>query len=174
MIVIRRAATAAALLALASATRLDAQSNRVRFTLTGGAQAGTYELTAAAMCDVKDVRGKPPAISGHFFDEAKRYKQKGPGATSLEGFHLYTLKEMSDKPDVVSFGAHFKSSGGSRKTINYEVYTIPPKLQEPGLEMDRHGEGTVTVRRTDTGAIATFRGKTKDGVGIEGSLECGG
>lgn len=173
MIAIRRAGAAAALLVLAGTTHLEAQSNRVRFTLTGGANAGTYELTAAAMCDVRDVRGKPPAISGHFVDEAKRYKQKGPGATSLESFHLYTLKETTDKPDVVSFGAHFKSSGSSRKSINYEVYTIPPKLQEPGLEIDPHGQGTVTVRRTDTGAIATFRGKTKDGVGIEGSLECG-
>ena len=40
------------------------------------------------------------------------------------------------------------------------------------LQYDAEGRGTVTVRQTATGRTATFSGQTKEGVKMEGTIDC--
>jgi hypothetical protein len=55
-----------------------------------------------------------------------------------------------------------------RQTV-YEIHVIPPGLQGP---MPPSGRGSVTVRQAGAGKTATFRGATKEGVRMEGSVDC--
>jgi hypothetical protein len=65
----------------------------------------------------------------------------------------------------------FRSKSGQR--IVYEIYAIPPELQAPGRNKPPSGRGSVTIRQEKTATIADFRGETKDGVRMEGSVHCG-
>jgi hypothetical protein len=71
------------------------------------------------------------------------------------------------KPDGFVVSVHFRGGGQDR----YEIYAIPQELA-PGSAPSLRGRGTVTVKQTPTGSLATFRGQTEEGVRMEGSLDC--
>jgi hypothetical protein len=169
---IARAAAAASLLTLASAPRLDAQ-HQVRFTLTGGPHAGSYGMSQAAMCDVVDVSAEEVELSAVFDADRPKGWRDDPDRAYAKGFVLSKPRLEGGKPGAFALAAGFATPREQHRRIEYVILTIPRELQEPGLERDPEGRGDVKVQRTDAGAKATFRGETKDGVRIEGSLECG-
>jgi hypothetical protein len=173
MTAIARAAAAATVLTLASAPRLDAQHHQVHFTLTGGPHAGSYEMSQAAMCKVVDVSANEVELSAIFdADRPKRWRDD-PDRAYAKGFVLSKPRIQGGKAGSFALAAGFATPRERHRRVEYVILTIPRELQEPGLERDPEGRGAVTVERTDAGAKATFRGETKDGVRIEGSLECG-
>jgi hypothetical protein len=60
----------------------------------------------------------------------------------------------------------------TRQRIVYEIYAIPPELQGPGLNKPPSGQGTVSIEQKPEGTTASFKGQTKDGVGMDGSVTC--
>ena len=171
MIAIVRAAATATILILPAAPRLDAQ-HQVRFTLTGGPHAGTYEMSQAAMCDVVDVSAKEVELSAVFDADRPKGWRDDPNRAYAKGFVLSKPGTEGGKAGSFALAAAFATPREQHRRIEYVILTIPREMQEPGLERDPEGRGDVTVERTDAGAKATFRGETKDGVRIEGRLEC--
>jgi hypothetical protein len=141
---------------LIAAPRLEAQSSSIRVTIAGGQHAGTHEMKDE--CTVLNGR-----ISALFTATGGTLGDGTP-----EAIEFWTLPGKG-KPD--GFGVFLLfvlKSGGQAK---YEIYTIPPGVQGP---MPASGRGSVTVRQAETGKTATFRGETKDGVRMEGGVDCGG
>jgi hypothetical protein len=172
MTAIALAAAAATALTLAAAPCLDAQ-HQVRFTLSGGPHAGSYEMSQAAMCDVVDVSADEVKLSAVFDADRPKGWRDHPDRAYAKEFVLSKPRLEGGKPGAFALAAGFATPREGHRRIEYVILTIPRELQEPGLERDPEGRGDVTVERTDAGAKATFRGETKDGVRIEGSLECG-
>jgi hypothetical protein len=82
------------------------------------------------------------------------------------------VEEGTGGPNGLAIDVEFRASGSnSRERIVYRVYDVPPELQG-GVTKPREGRGEVTIRRTDAGIISSFKGETKDGVRLEGTLEC--
>jgi hypothetical protein len=166
MTMLARAAAFAALFTLAAALRLEAQVGSVRFTITGGPHAGSYRF-ATGQCDVLGSRGDPPSIISMSTPEMQ--KDGGADPNSPASFELYTAP-ASGRPDGLALTVVWRSVGSRERTV-YEVSTFPPELQV-GRKTPLEGHGDVTVRQTETITTASFRGETKRGVRIEGSLEC--
>ena len=154
-----RAAGLAATLMLVAASRTEAQST-LRLTIAGGPHAGTYELKDG-QCD--GLRGE---IISMFTPEMSGL---AAGPKNLESIEVYTAPTKV-KPDGFAVRADFRAKSGKR--IVYEIYTIPPELQGPGRNEPPKGRGSVTIRQAASSTSATFRGETKDGVRMEGSVEC--
>jgi hypothetical protein len=173
MTAMARAAAAVTVLTLASTPRLDAQHHQVRFTLTGGPHAGSYEMDQAAMCQVADLSADELELSAIFDADRPKGWRDDPDRAYAKGFVLSTPRAKGGKAGSFALAAGFATPRERNRKVEYVILTIPRELQEPGLERDPEGRGDVTVERTDAGAKATFRGETQDGVRIEGSLECG-
>ena len=166
MTMLARAAAFAALLTLAAVPRIEAQVGSVRFTIAGGPHAGSYRF-ATGQCDVLGGRGEPPSIISMFTPEMQ--KDGGADPSSPASFELYTAPRKG-KPDGLAVTVVWRSVGSRERTV-YKIYAMPPEVQVgPRQPFDGHGD--VTVRRTETAVTAAFRGETKGGVRIEGSLEC--
>lgn len=158
----RAAWFAAAALLLAAAPRSEAQSSSIRVTIAGGPHAGTYELKRD-QCD---------ALNGQIISMFTPEKPAGrtAGSSAPESMELYT-EPGKGKPDGFAVRVDFRSKSGQR--IGYEIYAIPSELQAPGRNKPPSGHGKVTIRHEKTATIADFRGETKDGVRMEGSVHCG-
>jgi hypothetical protein len=165
MIPLTRAAASAALLALAAASRLDAQGGSLRLTLSGGPHAGSYEFPAVT-CDVFGG-GKRVSISLVTPDMQPR-GHVDPASMPYVGL---AVEEGTGGPNGLSIDVEFRASGGSREKTVYTVYTMPPELQG-GFSKPPNGSGEVTIGRTETGVTATFRVVTNRGVRMEGTLDC--
>ena len=154
MTIIARAAAFAAALTLVVASRSEAQSSSTRVTIAGGPHAGTHEMKDEA-CEV--LNGKITVI----------FTSKGGpvGDGTPEFIEFWTLPAKG-KPDGFGVRVLFQLPG--RQAV-YEIHAVPSGVQGP---MPASGRGSVTVRQTATGKIATFRGQTKDGVRMEGSVDC--
>jgi hypothetical protein len=72
--------------------------------------------------------------------------------------------EMSDQCDLQP------NSYPAMHIARYEIFAIPRELSPSAPPL--RGRGTVTVKQAATGRTATFRGQTKDGVRIEGTVDC--
>jgi hypothetical protein len=72
------------------------------------------------------------------------------------------------KPDGFVVSMIFPSAGGEQ--ARYEIFAIPPELAPSAPPL--RGRGTVTVKQAATGKTATFRRQTKDGVRMEGTVDC--
>jgi hypothetical protein len=149
-----RAAFVAAAFTIVAAARLDAQAGTIRVTITGGAHPGTYEMTET--CEVQP--NAYPAL--HIFAFATG--QLDPKAPRSMEFFTASGK---GKPDGFAVAVLF------RGTARYEIFAIPRELA-PGRAPLPSGRGTMTVRQTATGPTAIFRGQTKDGVRMEGTVDC--
>lgn len=153
-----RTATFVALLALALAPRLDAQSSKITVTIGGGAHAGTYEMTAL-YCDMHADQFPPIDFEAN---SAGTAQTKGPASISF-----FTGSERGNGFGVsVSF--HVKRGERNR----YEIFTVPRNVYPKGRALTPSGSGTVTVKQTAIGKTASFRGQTQDGVRMEGVVDC--
>jgi len=150
-----------AALTLLAASRTDAQSGSISVTIAGGPHAGKYEL-AHGQCDA--LYGEIISL----FTPAMAGVAEGPKMPERIGF--YTEPGKKGKPDGFSVNVDFRLP--SRKRVVYEIYAIPPELQGPGLNKPPAGEGTVSIERKAESIHASFRGQTKDGIGMEGSVNC--
>jgi hypothetical protein len=152
-----------ALVPLLVAAPVEAQGTRAHVTLTGGPQAGSYEMTAASACGAFDSGSKDDGFGASFVADAPRGWHKGP--PYLSHLSLSTPRMRNPKPDELWLAAVFTKWGTPETEIKYEVFTIPG-----GHKLTGHGEAK--VQRTAGGLSATFRGETADGVRIEGNLQC--
>jgi hypothetical protein len=146
---------------LIAAPRTEAQSSSIRVTIAGGPHAGSYELK----------RGQCDALEGQIISMFTPDKPAGgtAGSSAPESIELYT-EPGKGKSDGFAVRVDFRSKSGQR--IVYDIYAIPPELQAPGRTKPPSGRGSVTIRKEQTVTIAEFRGETKDGVRMEGSVAC--
>ncbi len=150
---------------------LQAQSPKARITLTGGAQAGTYEMTGSPMCKTFDSGSEDHGFGAEFVADPPHGWRKGP--PYLSHLWLTTPRMQHPKPDAVSIGVTFTKWGTPAIEIDYKVYTIPPALDNnPELGRKQTGKGQAMVTRAGGKLGATFSGETADGVRLEGTLEC--
>ena len=150
---------------------LEAQARQASITLTGGPQAGTYEMHGSAVCKTFDSDGEDRGFGAEFVADPPHGWRKGPPYLS----HLWisTPRMRTPKPEAVSFGVTFSKWGTPATEIDYKVFTIPPALDnEPGLGRKQTGKGQATVHRSGGELSATFSGETEDGVKMEGSVVC--
>jgi len=150
---------------------LQAQVPKARITLTGGPQAGTYEMSGSAVCETFDSGSEDRGFGAEFVADPPHGWRHGPPYLS----HLWvsTPRMRAPKPDAASFGVTFSKWGTPATEIDYKVFTIPPALDnEPGLGRKQTGKCRATVRRTGDKLTATFSGETADGVRLEGNVEC--
>jgi hypothetical protein len=150
---------------------LQAQVSKAHITLTGGSQAGTYDMVGSPVCDTYDSGGEDHGFGAEFVADPPHGWRHGPPYLS----HLWisTPRMANPKPEAVSFGVTFSKWGTPATEINYKVFTIPPALDHnPGLGRKQTGKGQATVRRSGDKLSATFSGETADGVRMEGSVEC--
>jgi hypothetical protein len=160
-----------ALVSLTAAAPAAAQGAKARFTLTGGPQAGSYEMTAMAACGAFDSGSKDDGFGARFVADAPRGWHKGP--PYLSQMVLSIPRMRNPKPDELALAVVFTKWGTPETEIKYEVFTIPRELDiHPELAHKPTGRGEAKVQRSAGGLSATFRGETADGVRIEGSLQC--
>jgi hypothetical protein len=153
------------------AGRVEAQGPKARITLTGGPQAGSYEMNGGALCVTSDIGPGDQGFSAEFLADPPRGWRKGPPYLS----HLWfsTPRVRHPKPDAVSVGVAFSKWGTPTTEIQYKVFTIPRELDHnPELGRTLTGRGNANVRSMGGNFTATFSGQTEDGVRMEGSLEC--
>jgi hypothetical protein len=163
----------AALLAVAAVLtgRLEAQSPTARITLTGGPQAGTYEMSGSPICKTFDDGADDHGFGAEFVADPPHGWRKGP--PYLSHLWLSTPRMRNPKADAVSFGVTFSKWGTPAIETDYKVFTIPPALDHnPGLGRKQTGKGHATVKRAGEKLSATFSGETADGVRMEGSVQC--
>lgn len=153
MISLTRIALGAAALTIVSAARLDAQAGTIRVTIAGGPHAGTYEM--AERCKLR------PAL----YIMASATGTPDPKAPTMIEF--IAISEPG-KPQGFAVTVRFPETANGWPA--YEIDALPPDLV-PGAPT-LSGRGTMTVRQTATGRTATFRGQTKDGVRMEGTMDC--
>ena len=169
----RRFMLPAGLLVLASllAARLEAQVSKATFTLTGGPQAGSYEMNNAAICETFGSGSEDHGFGADFLADPPHGWRKGP--PYLSQLSLGTPRLRNPKPDAVALRVTFTKWGTPETEIVYQVFTIPPALDNtPELGRKQTGKGQATVTRAGGMFSATFSGETADGVRMEGTLEC--
>ncbi|HET7602088.1 MAG TPA: hypothetical protein VFK36_03665 [Gemmatimonadales bacterium] len=158
MTTLTRAAMVAAALTFAGASRGVAQTSTIRVTIASGQNAGTHEVKGGPD-DCSIANGEIRAL----FSPADEAGSPLPVAVDF-----YTVAGKG-KPD--GFGVQMIFLGQYNRQIKYEIHAMPPGVKNP-LFIPNSGRGTVTVKKTATGQMATFRGQTKDGVRIEGTVDC--
>lgn len=156
MTILSRATAFAAALTLVAASHGAAQST-IRVTIAGGPHAGTYEMSE--QCDLQ--ANAYPAMHIMAFTVGAA-KPKAP--RTME----FVLASAKGKPDGFVVAVVFPIQAG--KQPRYEIYAIPRELTPSAPSL--RGRGTVTVKQTPTGQLATFRGQTEDGVKMEGTVDC--
>ena len=156
MSILARAAAGAAVFALVVPAPLDAQSSTIRVTIASGPHAGTYEMQET--CEVNP--NSYPALYIMAFTT-------GTADAKIPSKMEFFTASKKGMPDGFVVSLHFRGGGQDR----YEIFAIPRELA-PGSALSLEGRGTVTVKQTPTGSMATFRGQTKEGVRMEGTLDC--
>ena len=154
MTILARAAALAAVLTLASAMQAAAQSGTIRVTIASGPHAGTYEM--AEECEQQS--NGYPAVNIMAFTTGVQ----PPKTPHLMQFFLASAK---GKPDGFVVSVQFHGKDG-----RYDIYAIPRELS-PSAPLPS-GKGTVTVKQTAAGKTMAFRGQTKAGVKMEGTVVC--
>jgi hypothetical protein len=154
MTTLTRAAMVAATFTLLAAPHARAQSSSIRVTIASGPHAGTYELKE--QCEMQADRY--PAVHIMAFTTGVQ----PPKTPKTMEFFLASAK---GKPDGFVVSVQFLGRGG-----RYEIFAIPRTLSPSAPPIS--GKGTVTVKQTAAGKTMTFRGQTKEGVKMEGTVEC--
>jgi hypothetical protein len=152
--ILARAAALAAVLTLASTTQAAAQSGTIRVTIASGPHAGTYEM--AEQCELR-----PDAYPALHIMAFTTGVQPPKTPRTMEFF----LASAKGKPDGFVVSVQFLGKGGT-----YQIFAIPRELSASAPSLS--GKGTVTVKQTATGKTMTFRGQTKEGVKMEGTVVC--
>ena len=153
MTMLNRVAALAAAVTLLAAPRLDAQSGTIRVTIASGPHAGTHEMQEA--CE-----GQPNAYPSLYimgFRSGVYDSKKDPYV-----MEFFTASKPG-KPDAFVVSVKFHGA-------DYQIFTIPREYSTQAPMPS--GRGTVTVKQSPAGRVATFKGETKDGVKMEGTIDC--
>ena len=150
-----------AALTLLAVSRTGAQSGSISVTIASGPHAGKYEL-ARGQCD--PLNGEIISL----FTPKMAGVAEGPKMPESIGF--YTEPRKKGTTDGFAVNVDFRLP--SRKRVVYEIYAMPPELQGPGLNKPPSGQGTVNIEQKAESTHASFRGQTKDGIRMEGSIHC--
>jgi hypothetical protein len=133
---------------------VQAQNTKIHVKLTGGKNAGTYEVTSAeTTCSCNITKG---------IAFGNQYSIKdGSGVTSLQLIAPDRTKAVAGT-DVF----YMKVAFGKR--------LIGPKyeLGKESLTVTEKANGNLKLSETANSTVATITGITKDGVKIEVKLEC--
>ena len=155
-----RAAGITVLLVLAATSPTEAQVSSISVTIASGPHAGKYELT----------RGQCDALNGQVISMFTPKMAGVPeGPKTPESIEVYT-EPGKGKTDGFAVNVDFRSQSGQR--VVYEIYAIPPELQAPGRTKPPKGQGYVNIEQKAEATHAKFRGQTKEGIGMEGSVTC--
>ena len=159
MTTLLRSTVVAAAFALLAVPRGAAQSSSIRVTISDGPHAGTYEMSEE--CQVQPH--SYPAL------HIMAYETGLADPKTPRTMELFTASGEG-KPDGFVVSVTFAGPLDGRD--RYEIFAIPGELAPKGQALPLSGRGSVTVTRTATGTTATFRGQTKDGVRMEGAVDC--
>jgi hypothetical protein len=162
-----------ALVSVGAALPAAAQAPKVRFTLTGGPQAGSYEMTSVFVCEKFDSGSEDHGFGADFLADAPPGWHRRTSPPYLSHMWLNNPRMRNPKPDQFSLGVVFTKGTTPEKEIKYELFTFPAAMdpdQDPATRMTGHGEAK--VQQSGGSFTATFRGETAEGVRIEGSLQC--
>lgn len=150
--------TGAAASPAATSESTGASKGKIHLEVTGGANAGTY-----------DVEMKDAGCSYGLAGENAWGNQYSIDTTDPKQFSSLQLVVPDTKAAAsgtstfqmtVQFGPLFGSGGNS-----YDVNTRPESSS-------KGGSGTVTVQDQGKTGKVTFDAKTKDGVGLKGTIDC--
>lgn len=159
MTILARPAAFAALFTVVTASPVAAQSSSIKVTIASGPHAGTYEM-AALYCDMNPDQFPSMDLAANSMGTGQR---TGPASMS------FFTGSAKGKPDAFVVDVRFHVQN---KLYQYEILTIPREMYPPGRSFSTSGRGTVTVKPTATGKTASFSGQTKDGVKMEGIVDC--
>jgi hypothetical protein len=136
----------------------------IHLVVTGGPHAGTYDAKSENLTCTYGFAGK-----GSW---GNQYSVQGKGAKEFSSLQLIVpdTKDAADGTDkfliTVGFGELMKPSW-SEHTINTGA-----SLHGVSDDVKKEGTGMVTVDDKGKTGKVTFKGKTKDNVGLEGTIDC--
>ena len=168
------------LLALASVAPLHAQvGSEVKVTIAGGAHAGSYSLTSKETCEFQDwMKEEPPRFIGSFQTWVGPNSRRKLKPNEIAEVSLIVPEVRSPKPGVLFLTVTFGDLS-DRKTPGtfYLVNTVPLETRN---DIERGmmggdvvaGRGDVKIDRRGDRATVTFWGETKEGVRVDGVIQC--
>jgi hypothetical protein len=136
----------------------------IHLVIQGGPHAGTYDAKSGDITCTYGFAG--PGSWGN------QYSVMGKKANEFSSLQLIVpdTKDAADGTDkflmTVGFGELMKPS--------WKEYTINTGASLGGASTDvkREGSGTITIEDKKQSGKVTFKGKTKDNVGLEGTIDC--
>jgi hypothetical protein len=150
--------TGAATATAANDASAGASKGKIHLEVTGGANAGTYDV------EMKDTGCSYGLAGEHAWGNQYSIDTNDPKAfSSLQLVVPDTRAAASGTSNfqmTVQFGPLFGSGGNS-----YDVNTRPESSS-------KGGSGTVTVQDQGKTGKVTFDAKSKDGVGLKGTIDC--
>lgn len=136
----------------------------IHLVVTGGPHAGTYDAKSSGITCSYGFAGK-----GSWGNQYSVMGKPGNEFSSLQ-LIVPDAKDAADGTDrfmiTVGFGELMKPSW-SEHTINTGA-----KLGGASDDVQKEGTGTITVEDKGKSGKVTFKGKTKDDVGLEGTIDC--
>jgi len=150
--------TGAATATAANDASSGASKGKIHLEVTGGANAGTYDV------EMKDTGCSYGLAGEHAWGNQYSIDTNDPKAfSSLQLVVPDTRAAASGTSNfqmTVQFGPLFGNGGHS-----YDVNTRPESSS-------KGGSGTVTVQDQGKTGKVTFDAKSKDGVGLKGTIDC--
>ena len=150
--------TGAASTAATSEAAMGASKGKIHLEVTGGDNAGTYDV------EMKDAGCSYGLAGEHAWGNQYSIDTTDPKQFSSLQLVVPDTKAAASGTSnfqmTVQFGPLFGSGGHS-----YDVNTRPESS-------NKGGSGTVTVQDQGKSGKVTFDAKTKDGVGLKGTIDC--
>ena len=136
----------------------------IHLVVGGGPRAGTYDAKSNDITCTYGFAG--PGSWGN------QYSVTGKKPTEFSSLQLIVpnTKDAADGTETFLLTAGF----GELMQPGYNDYTINTGATLGGVSTDtkREGSGTVTVQDKGKSGKVTFKGKTKDNVTLEGTIDC--
>jgi hypothetical protein len=136
----------------------------IHLVVDGGPHAGTYDAKSENLTCTYGFAGK-----GSW---GNQYSVQGKGANEFSSLQLIVpdTKDAADGTDkfliTVGFGELMKPTW-SEHTINTGA-----SLGGVSDDVKKEGSGTITIEDKGKTGKVSFKGKTKDNVGLEGTIDC--
>jgi hypothetical protein len=130
----------------------------IHLVIAGGAHAGTYDAKSSDITCTYGFAG--PGSWGN------QYSVTGKKPNEFSSLQLIVpnTKGAADGTDKFLLTAGF----GELMQPGYTEHTI----NSSGGEVNKEGSGTITVNDRGKTGMVTFKGKTKDDVTLEGTIDC--
>jgi hypothetical protein len=140
------------------------KATTIHLVITGGPHAGTYDATSDNLTCTYGFAG--PGSWGN------QYSVTGKSPNDFSSLQLIVpdTKDAADGTDRFLVTAGF----GDLLKPGYTEYTINTGAGIPGssAEVKKEGSGTVTVADKGESGKVSFKGKTKNDVALEGTIDC--